>query len=160
MNKQTPARRRRTGPTRGRRSADAAGIVLLEVVLALTLFFAAASIILVGTNRSIRAVDMLRREAQAADLAVTLLSEIQMGLLEPTDAGPEAYEEPLEDWMWEVVTNDFEEQFVEEGLTQLEIVITHTPSGYTRRLVQWLLVEEGGEEELALSDPAGGGGAP
>jgi hypothetical protein len=125
------------------------------VVLALTLFFAAASIVLTGTNRSIRAVSRLRRDIQATDMAVTLLSEIQMGLVEPADAGPEEYEEPLENWTWEIITTVLEEQPVEEDVMLVEIVITHSPTGYQRRLVHWLPTDPAEmEEPLEEDDPA------
>lgn len=121
----------------------------------MTLFFAAASIVLTGTNRSIRAVFRLRRDIQATDLAVTLLSEIQMGLVEPADAGPEGYDEPLENWTWEIVTTVLEDQPVEEDVMQVEIIITHSSTGYQRRLVHWLPTDPAEQEEpLEEEDPS------
>jgi hypothetical protein len=66
-------------------------VVLLEVVIALALFFGAAVVVLVGLHSSVVAARKLRLEARGADLAVTLLSELQMGQLAVEDAGPDAY---------------------------------------------------------------------
>src|SRR5687767_5719919 len=55
---------------------EGVGAVLLEVLLALALFCGAAGVIMGSLTSSVRAVDRLRLEAQAADLAVTTLSEI------------------------------------------------------------------------------------
>jgi len=121
------------------------GAVLLEVVLALVLFFAAMGVILAGLHRSILACDRLRLEARAGDLAVTLLSEVQMGLVPPTDAGPEAYtEEDLSDWTWQIITTPVSDTLAPtEGpeFRQVEIVIANPLQGYTCRLVQ-LMPEE------------------
>ena len=75
------------------------GAVLLEVVLALSLFVMTTSFVLTGLNASIRSVAQTRMEADAGDLAVTALSQVQMGLYEMVDTGPEAFDEPnLEAW--------------------------------------------------------------
>jgi len=147
--------------------------VLLEVVLALALFFGAALVVLAGLNSSLRTAQRVRLEAEAADLAVTLLSEIQMGLVPPDDDGPNEYEyEGLADWTWEIVTQPFEEGLIEVALPEflhVEIVIRHLPSGYTYRLAQLMSSEllepppeeaEPGPEEMQTPPLGGGRGRP
>ena len=109
--------------------------------------FIAAGVLFLGVDSSVRAARHLRLDAQAADLAVTLLSEIQMGLVEPADAGPEGYEEPLEDWTWEIVTSPLEEMPLDEEVEQVEIIISHVGGRCTYRLVQLMAVEPQEEEE-------------
>jgi len=167
------ALRRRAGrPPRARRRRAA---VLMEVVLALVLFFGGSLIVLAGLNSSLRLAQRTKLEAEAADLAVTLLSEIQMGLLAPSDDGPNAFEddEDLADWTWEIYTETVEE---DDPLLELpeflrvEIIISHTPSGYAHRLVQWMTEDEGmppegdqageegfGDDAGAMDFPGGGG---
>ncbi len=128
---------RRAGgvPCRSRR-----GVVLLEVVLALALFVMAALVVLAGLNSALDTAQRVQREAEAADLAVSLLSEIQMGLLPPEDVGPEPYEdEAYADWTWEVYTEPYEELTAEVELpefTTVHVIVRHEPSGYTYRLVE------------------------
>lgn len=141
-------------PGRAGPGAPRAGIVLMEVVFAMALFFTTASVVMLGTSRAIRAAGNLRRAGLAADLAVTLLSEIQMGLLPPVDAGPESYEEPLEEWTWEVAAEPLAELPEETDIVRVEITITHSVSGYTYRLAQLMPSEEGEPTEpLAPEEP-------
>ena len=115
--------------------------MLLEVIFATTLFVTTAAIVMLGTSRSLRVARNLQRDSQAANLAVTLLSEIQMGLVPPTDVGPEAYNEPLEDWTWQVVTEPVAEQLEETDIVRVEIIITRTVDGYTYRLAHLVPAE-------------------
>jgi len=69
--------------------ARRSGVVLLEVVLALSIFFCASLALLAATNIALRTARRVQLEAQAADLAISLLSEIQMGHdVTPWRAGP------------------------------------------------------------------------
>ena len=127
-----------------------AGVALLEVVLALSLFFGVAMVILAGLSACVRSARDIRLEAQAADLAVTLLSEIQLGAVEIEDAGPMAYEdEALEDWSWQLVVTPVVTTLAELDVTRIEIVITNTPHDYTHRLYH-LLTESTAETEMAF----------
>ena len=132
-----------------------AGVVLLEVVLALTLFSGTALIILGGLNASLRTAQRVQTDAAATDLAVTLLSEVQMGFVPLVDDGPNDYEdEALVDWTWEIVTESFEEDSQELVLPEflhVTVIVRHRPSGYTYRLTQ-LMSEESYAPELAGED--------
>ena len=136
------------------------GVVLLEVVLALGVFFAAAAVILGGLNASIRAADRLQYEAQAADLAVSLLSDVQMGLMSLIDDGPNNYEEDiLADWTWEIVVDPAEENPSAPPLLRVEVIIRNEVAGCTCRLVQLIPEEDDSGEEMMTSptDALGGG---
>jgi len=133
------------GPRQRRSRRRRSAVVLLEVVVALALFFGAALVVLAGLNASLRTAQRVQFEAEAADLAVTLLSEIEMGLVAAADDGPNEYEdEELADWTWEIVTAPFEEEVVELALPEflhVEVVIRHVPSGQTYRLGQLISSE-------------------
>jgi len=123
------------------------GVALLEVVLGLALFFGVAVAILAGLSACVRSATDMRLEAQAADLAITLLSEMQLGAIDIEDAGPMAYEdETLADWSWEVVVTPVVGTLTELELTRVEIVIRNTPHDYTHRLYH--LLAESAEETL------------
>jgi len=158
----TTTSRRRTG---WERPARAPGAVLLEVVLALALFVMAAAIVLGGVGRSVDAAIRLQRQARAADLAVTLLSRIQMGQVDPVSDGPNAYadqpnddwEEELEDWTWQVVATEPAGLDPDAPpLKTVEVIITHVPTGYNYRLAGLRPDDEAEEEALARA-PAGRG---
>lgn len=126
------------------------GVALLEVVLGLALFFGVAMAILAGLSACVRSAHDMRLEAQAADLAITLLSEIQLGAVEIADIGPMAYEdETLEDWTWQIVVTPVVGNLTELDLTRVEIVIRNTPNGYTHRLYH-LLTESAAETGMAF----------
>ncbi|RME93535.1 MAG: hypothetical protein D6766_08025 [Verrucomicrobia bacterium] len=89
----TSRERRRRGVAR----ADS-GAILLEVVLALVLFVFAAAVIGGGLNAALNKVEALRRECHAADLAATVLAEVQLGMRPLQNSGWESLEEPFADW--------------------------------------------------------------
>lgn len=127
-----------------RRSASRAsrrrGAVLLEVVLALTIFVVAAAVIFNGLSASVRGVRQLELDATASDLAVTVLSRLEIGDLPPQSAGPSPFEEPdRADWTWQVVVNSSGgggelSSNSGAGLSQIEIIIRNEGQGIVRRL--------------------------
>jgi len=134
------------GDAGGRR----AGVALLEVVLALALFFGVSVAILAGLSACVRSARDVRLEAEAADLAITLLSEMQLGAVEIEDAGPVAYEdETLQDWTWQVVVTPVVGNLTDLELTRVEIIIRNTPNDYTHRLYH-LLTESSEETGMAF----------
>jgi hypothetical protein len=111
-------------------------------------------------RRSLDAAGRLERQALAADLAVTLLSEVQMGLYPVADQGPTEYQEPaLVGWSWEITAVPVE---TAPQMRQVTVVVTHTPPGasaptLTHRLTQWLLVPpEPVETDEPAAPPEGG----
>jgi len=145
------------------RQSYASGVVLLEVVVAMSLFFAPAVVVLLGLQSSFQAARSLKFEAKAADLAVTLMSEIEMGLVPPEDAGPETYEEErLEGWTWEIVTEDIETSIeLDEPLPLTRVVVTieHEPTRRAYTLYRIFSSEPPTVEEEPVDDgmPDSGG---
>ena len=114
--------------------SSAAGAILLEVVLALTLFVSAAAVIGAGLNQCLNAAYRLRTRTEAADLAVTLISEIQMGLVAPAAIDATDYEEEeLADWTWAVNVEEMDD--VPELLC-VTVTVTHEPTGVFHRLTE------------------------
>ena len=113
------------------------GSVLLEVVLALVLFVAAAAIVTSGMNASMDSVERQRLNVHAMDLAVTMLSEIQIGLRSAEAAGPEDFEAPFDNWTWELQATPVETQIGETStLFKVEVVIRHKEAPVVYRLAQ------------------------
>ena len=126
-----------------RASARRFGTILLEVVLAVTLFVAMAAVILTAVGRATDAAVRMRLRAQAADLAVTLMSELRMGLVECVDAGPAGYSsERLADWTWQVDVEPIADPI---RARQVKAIVAHAPTGLTRTLA-CVMADAGGEE--------------
>lgn len=124
---------RRVGRPRRRRA-----VALLEVVLALSLFFGIAVTILGGLSVCMRSVTQVREDAYAEDLAITVLSEVQMGVLDALDAGPTPFEDPFADWTWQTAVATVEATVPGLEMTQMEITVTNTTDGHSFRLYQLL----------------------
>ncbi len=124
------------GPT-GMISRD--GAVLMEVVLALALFAAAAAVIGSGLNASSRSLDRLRFTTHASDLAESVLSEIQLGLKPLAEAGPENFDPPFQDWTWQLaVTPAGDSPFARTQLQHVEVIVRNQQSAAGFRLSQLL----------------------
>jgi hypothetical protein len=135
-------------------------VALLEVVLALAVFFGVAVAILGGLSVCMRSATQVREEAQAADLAVTVLSEVQMGMLDAIDAGPTPFEDPFADWTWQTAAVPVEAAVAGLEMTRIEIVVRNTLDGYQYRLYELTPVEEDttGAEAAGTGEPSMGGG--
>ncbi len=139
------------------RATTASGAVLLEVVLAMALFFTSAMVIAGGLSASMSALRKIKLDAQASDLAVTKLSEVQMGVLAAVDEGPNPYEEEdLAQWTWQIlaVPADPPGTVQPTSLKKVEVIIRNTTDRYTYRLAEFLQARE---DEGELFDMAGGG---
>ncbi len=115
------------------------GAVLLEVVLALVLLAGAAAVIGAGLGRSIDSVERQRLNMHAANLAASVLAEVQLGLRTPGN-GPQAFEVPFEHWSWELHTAPVESPLghahESSTLNLVEAVVRHDDPPVTHRLAQ------------------------
>lgn len=123
------------------------GVMLLEVILAIALLAVAAGVIYTGLSGSDRAVRRLALNGQAADLAATVISQLQMGTLELVSDGPVEAEAPHDGWTWETIVDDQPgRDEIEPDLLRVEVVVHHVEADYTHRIVQWLAPPAAGEQ--------------
>lgn len=110
------------------------GAVLMEVVFALSLFFVGAVFVMNGLNGALRGVNTIKLEADAADLAVTTFSEVQMGLTPLQSVGPVgvAYA-GSEGWTYELVVSGIEDTLDLPQLKKLEIVVRNEAGEFAYR---------------------------
>ncbi|NLF31695.1 MAG: hypothetical protein GX591_12505 [Planctomycetes bacterium] len=121
-----------------------AGVILLEVVLSLALFAATVTTVAAALGRCHASAGRVELRGRAADLAVTLRSEILLGLIEPAPTDPTAYEdERLEGWTWQLGVETLEE--IEQTL-RVVATVRHEPTGVMSRLA-WLMDDPAGEAE-------------
>ena len=143
--------------TRGRQHAappGLAGAVLMEVILAVTLFVGAAVVIGTALHASGQALDRLRLNTHAANLATSLLAEMQIGVHPWQAGGPAPFAEPFQAWTWEIVLSSADDSFTEVSqLQRVEIIVRHTESRMTHRICQLLPVRPAPAEESAASAP-------
>jgi len=109
--------------------------VLLEVLLALALFAGAATVIGIGFKASIDGAERVRMNTHAVNLAVTVISELQMGIRSLAETGPEAFGPPFEGWVWEIAATPWGTDEA-KPLTQVEVIVRHEPTGFVHRLAQ------------------------
>ena len=123
------------------KNSSRSGSVLLEVVLAIVLFVGAATVIGIGLKASIDGAQRLRLSTHAGNLAVTVISELQMGLRSLADTGPEAFGPPFEGWVWEVTAlpwGQAQETTTTAAATlmQVEVTVRYEPESFAHRLAQ------------------------
>ncbi len=130
---------------------DEHGALLLEVVLALVLFSGAAVVLGMALNASMEGVERQRLQLHASDLAITVLSGVQLGTRPASSGGPGNFNAPFQDYTWQMVVTPPEGD--EPGnLLSVEVIIRHKPSLLVYRVTQWL--------RPAGADSRESGGAP
>lgn len=124
-----------------RSAARRRGTALLEAILALALFVTAAAIVTSGMSASTDNLDRQRRNTHAANLAATVLAEIQLGIRSTAEAGEQPFAAPFEQWTAELVVTPTETEAGEaSGLLRVEVIIRHKDSALVRRLAQVIRV--------------------
>ena len=115
------------------------GAVLFEVVLALVLFTFSVTIISSSFSASMRSVDRMRMELDEANLAISTLAEIELGLKPMESAPPTEFEPPFEKWSWQVeVTEPSEDLDMRGGLSLVEVIIQSEEFGRETRLARMI----------------------
>lgn len=133
------------------------GVVLLEVVLSLVLFAATAAIITGVLNSGVDGVERQKLRIHAANLAVTVISELQMGLRSWDAAGPEPFPVPFEGWTWELAMQPVGGEIGEStGLTQVEVAVRHKDPPLVHRLAQVLTQGTASSQSMETGPDPGG----
>jgi len=115
------------------------GAVLFEVVLALVLFSFAAIIIANSFSSSLRSVDRMRHDLDAANLAISTLSEIELGLKPLETSPPTEFEVPFEKWTWQIeATKPNEDLDMGGGLTLVEVIVLNEELGRETRIARMI----------------------
>ncbi len=113
-------------------------VALMEVVLALVLLAAFMGVVVGGFGASTRSLHRLELQARARDLAVTLLSQVQLGDLPPDAAGPEEYDSELRPdlsgWTWELIAEDAQPPIEGIQVKNLRAVIANESENYAYEL--------------------------
>lgn len=120
-------------------SSPKSGVVLFEVILALVLFSFAAIIIANSFSSSLRSVDRMRNDLDASNLAISTLSEIELGIKPIETSPPTEFEEPFEKWTWQIETTKPNEDLdMGGGLTLVEVIIINEDLGRETRIARMI----------------------
>lgn len=82
-------------------------------------------VVLGGVGASAEATARMRMQAHAVDRAVTIFSEVQMGLIPPVADGPAPFDEPFEDWTWKITTASATEMLGGPEVARLTVTVRH-----------------------------------
>ncbi len=128
-------------PPRHRAKLSAA--VLMEVLLALALFVAAAAVATSALNSALESVERQKLGLHALNLASSTLAEVQLGIRPLAPQSVQPLPVPFQDWAWELVLAPLESDGPEEsgsraGLVRTEVIIRHSTKPIVQRLSQLL----------------------
>ena len=129
------------------------GVVLLEVILALVLFVAAAAILTATMNTSMASVERQKLSLLAENLASSVLAEIQLGARPVESASAIVFEPPFDDWSGEIAVTPTEtEGGSASQLSLVEVVVRHKGTAMVQRQSQLLNLSSGKSEGASSSD--------
>ena len=138
-----PTELRRKRYTQSARERSRAASVLLEVVLALALFIGAATVISAGISASVDAVHRVRLQTHAANLAISIMSELKIGARPLAAVGPENLEVPFDAWLYRVNLNASDTAVSESDSTRtVEVIVWHTQENVVHRVTQLFRASE------------------
>jgi hypothetical protein len=138
-----PTELRRKRYTQSARERSRAASVLLEVVLALALFIGAATVISAGISASVDAVHRVRLQTHAANLAISIMSELKIGARPLAAVGPENLETPFDAWLYRVNLNASDTAVSETDSTRaVEVIVWHTEENVVHRVTQLFRASE------------------
>lgn len=113
------------------------GAALLEVLLALALFVAAAAVVTSALNSALASLERQRLSTQAINLATSLMAEIQLGIRPAAAEARRPMAKPYEEWSTEIrleaAGND---SFNSANPNQIEVVVRHENPAWVQRLAQ------------------------
>jgi hypothetical protein len=144
--------------------------ILLEVVLSLSLFVLAASLVLTALRASRDAVEMVRRDFHGENLAMSILADLEMGQIDlaTLDGSPCGFsgdeDDPFAGWTWEIASEPLETSSDLPPEQRLTIVIRDPDGRRAARLYTlWPAEDEGELDEVDENSatetppPMGGG---
>ncbi|MFM7215886.1 MAG: hypothetical protein ACKO3H_13510 [Verrucomicrobiota bacterium] len=143
------------GPVRSRGRSGAA---LLEVLLAVALFAAAAAIVTSALNASLGSLERQRLGLQALNLAASTLAEVQLGIRPAAGQGQQPFPTPLDAWTAEILASPMDSGATAgpSGLVRVEVVIRHREFPVVQRLGEVVRAQAYGTNTPTSSPGSGG----
>lgn len=120
--------------------------VLLEVLLALALFVAAAAVMVSALNAALGSLERQRIGLHGLNLASSVLAEIQLGIRRADSMAAKPMDPPFEDWTIELIVTPL--SGLDSGVVELqkaEVIVRHLDPPMVQRLGQVLPPSRSGE---------------
>ena len=132
------------------------GAVLLEVLMALALILGAASVITGGLQSAVDSVERMRNNLHGVNLAVSVISQIQMGMIAAESVEGTQFEEPFQDWSYDIETEEVSTDVMDlegDGLElpqfqKVEVAVHDSDGKIVKRLSQYILYKENEDTSL------------
>ncbi len=120
-----------------RRVGQSRASALLEVLLALALFVAAAAVTTSALNSSLASLERQRLGTHATQLAASAMAEIQLGIRPLSADARRPLPAPFQEWSCEVVLATGAGGGLEAtGAPQVEVIVRHEDPAMVQRLSQ------------------------
>jgi len=118
------------------RNSLARGVILLEVVVALSLFVMAAAVIGSAMNSASQSAADIHLRSQAGNLALAKLAELTCGATPIADVAETPFESDP-DWSYQVATQQIDQA---QDLTKVAITVRNVASPqYSETITQWVV---------------------
>ena len=114
------------------------GVVLLEVLLAMTLFLLSAIVVGAAMSGSIAATTDMRQEDKAVNMAKTVLAQIASGVSSPVTTAATEFDPVKPGWTYEIQADDLADA---HALKRVTVIIRSTQAvpPVVYRVTQWML---------------------
>lgn len=118
------------------RNSRSHGVILLEVVIALSLFVIAAAVIGSAMNSASQSAADIHLRSQAGNLVLAKLAELTCGAAPIADVAETPFESDP-DWSYQVITQPVEQA---QNLTAVTITVRNVASPqFSETLTQWVV---------------------
>ncbi|MFM7101357.1 MAG: hypothetical protein ACKO3N_09315 [Verrucomicrobiota bacterium] len=129
------------------------GAALLEVLLALALFVAAAAVVTAALNASLESLERQKLGVQALNLAASVVAEVELGVRAAGGGSPQPFEPPFQDWTWAATAVPVAGgPGFSAGWQRVEVVVRHQAAPVVQRFTQVMAVRAvGGSPDLSAA---------
>lgn len=116
--------------------------------MALALILGASSVITGGLQSSVDSVERMRNSIHGVNLAESVLSEIQMGIIEMESVEAQSFEVPFELWSYDITTEEMSDVAMEISewevptLYKVEVAIRDPEGEIIQRMSQYMFAED------------------
>lgn len=114
------------------------GGVLLEALLSLVLLMMAAGFVVSAMTAAVPAVEKMQRELEATNLAVSLMSEMEIGIRPLMSANNDLVLSQEVEWNWQIEVRPWLEAGFSERIHVVRVSVRHRESGMTYQFEQLL----------------------
>lgn len=120
--------------------------------MALALILGASAVITGGLQSSVDSVERMRNSIHGVNLAESVLSEIQMGIIEMESVESQEFEAPFESWSYDITSEEMSDAAREVSerevptMYKVEVAIRDAKGEIIQRMTQYMFAQEGASD--------------